>query len=48
MWERAYEELELESPPRRFLFTAPVLREKVDPIAIFIIGTGGYLSLPFL
>jgi hyaluronan synthase len=47
MWERAYEELELDNPPRRFLFTLPVLREKIDPIAIFIIGAGGVFVIAF-
>jgi hyaluronan synthase len=47
MWERAYEELELDSPPRRFLFALPVVKEKIDPIAIFIIGTGGVFVIVF-
>ncbi len=41
MWEETYEEIELEPRPRGFLITLPFVREKIDPIAIFLIVTGG-------
>lgn len=41
MWEEAYEEIELETRPRGFLITLPFVKEKIDPIAIFLIVTGG-------
>jgi hyaluronan synthase len=41
MWEEAYEEIELETRPRGLLFTLPFVKEKVDPIAVFLIVTGG-------
>ena len=41
MWEEAYEEVELESRPQSFHFSLPFLRDRVDPIAVFLIVTGG-------
>jgi hyaluronan synthase len=41
MWERAIEDSELESQPQGFLLNVPFLKEKIDPVAIFIIVTGG-------
>ena len=41
MWEEAYEELELETRTRGFRITLPFVKEKIDPIAVFLIVTGG-------
>lgn len=41
MWEEAYEEIELESRPQGLRVTLPFLRDRIDPIAVFLIVTGG-------
>ena len=41
MWEEAYEDIELEARPRGLLFNLPFIKEKIDPIAVFLIVTGG-------
>lgn len=41
MWEEAYEEIELEARPRGLFFSLPFVKEKIDPIAVFLIITGG-------
>src|SRR4030043_812410 len=41
MWEEAYEEIELESRPQGFRLTLPFLKDRIDPIAVFLIVTGG-------
>jgi len=40
MWEEAYEEIELESRPQGFRLTLPFLKDRIDPIAVFLIVTG--------
>jgi len=41
MWEETYEEVELESRPQGLRLSLPFLRDRVDPIAVFLIVTGG-------
>jgi len=41
MWEETYEEVELESGPQGLRLSLPFLRDRVDPIAVFLIVTGG-------
>jgi hyaluronan synthase len=40
MWEKTFEEIELESQPRSLLCSLPFLKEKADPVAIFLIAVG--------
>jgi hyaluronan synthase len=40
MWEEAYEEIELESQPRGFRLSLPFVKDRIDPIAVFVIVTG--------
>lgn len=39
MWEEAFEDVDLEARPQDFFSVVPFLREKTDPIAIFLIIT---------
>jgi hyaluronan synthase len=41
MREEAYEEIELESPPQGVRISLPCLKDRIDPIAVFLIVTGG-------
>ena len=41
MWEEIYEEVELESRPQGLRLSLPFLRDRIDPIAVFLIVTGG-------
>jgi hyaluronan synthase len=41
MWEETFDEIDFESQPKGFLFNLPFLKEKIDPIAIFLIITSG-------
>src|SRR4030067_1121555 len=41
MWEETYEEVELESRPQGLGLSLPFLKDRVDPIAVFLIVTGG-------
>ena len=41
MWEETYEEVELESRPQGLRLSLPFLRDRIDPIAVFLIVTGG-------
>jgi hyaluronan synthase len=44
MWEKTFDELELETQPKSFLFDLPSLKEKTDPILIiFIILTSSFI-----
>ena len=36
-WEDTFDEVELESRPKSVLFSLPFLRNKIDPVAIFLI-----------
>mgnify|MGYP001572911110 CR=1 FL=1 len=41
MWEEVYEEIELESRPQGVRLTLPYFKDRIDPIAVFLIVTGG-------
>lgn len=41
MWEEAYEEIELETRPQRLRLRLPYFGDRIDPIAVFLIVTGG-------
>jgi len=41
MWEEAYEEVEIERRPQGFRIALPLLGDKIDPVAVFLIVTGG-------
>jgi hyaluronan synthase len=44
MWEKTFDELELETQPKSFLFNLPSLKEKTDPVLIiFIILTSSFI-----
>jgi len=41
MWEEAFEEIEMENRPQGLRVTLPFLKDRIDPIAVFLIVTGG-------
>jgi len=41
MWEKTFDDIDFESQPSGFLFSLPFLKEKIDPMAIFLIITSG-------
>jgi hyaluronan synthase len=41
MWEKTFEEIDFETQPRGLLSSLPFLKERIDPILIFLITTGG-------
>ena len=44
MWEKTFDELELETQPKSSLFDLPHLKEKTDPVLIiFIILTSSFI-----
>lgn len=48
MWEKTFDDLDIEaieSQPKGFLISLPFLKEKIDPIAIFIIVVGAAFVL---
>jgi hyaluronan synthase len=45
MWEETFDELDMESRPRSFLFNLPVLKERIDSIIVFLIIISSALIL---
>ena len=41
MWEETYEEIEMESRPQGLRVNLPFIKDRIDPIAVFLIVTGG-------
>jgi hyaluronan synthase len=39
MWEETFDDVEFEGEPRGLAFSLPLLKERIDPIAVFIIIT---------
>jgi len=45
MWEETFDELDMESQPRNFIFNLPVLKERIDSIIVFLIIISSALIL---
>ena len=45
MWEETFDELDIESQPRSFIFSLPILKERIDSIIVFLIIISSALIL---
>jgi hyaluronan synthase len=45
MWEETFDELDMESQPRSFIFNLPVLKERIDSFIVFLIIISSALIL---